>query len=195
MRPENGKLLDFLEINAEFLRLPDSLVGIFGWGYAELFGPDGELKLSVPFFNLVTDNGDTYYATKGIVGISPANAAAPTPVNGMKLGTGVTAVAKNGAGAALVTYQTGSNVVFDAAFPTAATKGAGAGARIAYKTTWGAGVATATGLAEVAVVNDQATNATTTAANTISRALLSPTVNKGANDTLAVTWNHDLLGA
>jgi hypothetical protein len=29
----------------------------------------------------------------------------------------------------------------------------------------------------------------------VSRALLSPVVNKGASDSLAVTWNHTLLGA
>ena len=34
------------------------------------------------------------------------------------------------------------------------------------------------------------TNAATT--NIISRALLSPTVNKGASDSLAITWNHDI---
>jgi hypothetical protein len=39
------------------------------------------------------------------------------------------------------------------------------------------------------------TNATTAAANTISRALLSPVVNKGASDTLTITWQHDALGA
>jgi hypothetical protein len=172
-----------------------SPIGLIGWGIAELFDGDGVSKLIVPFANLVTDSGDTYYATKGVVGISPANVTAPTPVSGMKLGTGNTAVAKNGAGAALVTYATGSNLVFDSSFPTAATKGAGAGARIQYKSTYGAGVATVNGLNEVVIVNDAATNATSTAANTISRALLSPVVNKGASDTLAITWNHDLLGA
>lgn len=195
MTTDAARLTDFILTEAGYWRPANDGIGIVGWGVAEVWGPDGELKQSVEFWNLVTDVGDTYYASKAIVGISPANAAAPTAVNGMKLGTGTTAVAKNGAGAALVTYAAASNVVFDTAFPTAATKGAGAGARISYKSTWAAGVATVTGLSEVAIVNDQATNATTTAANTIARALLSPVVNKGASDTLTVTWNHDLLGA
>lgn len=112
---------------------------------------------------------------------------------GMKLGTGSTAVAKNGAGAALVTYQSGSNIVFDATFPISSSS---SGRRIQYKTTWNAGVATVNGLNEVVIVNENVfADATTAAANTISRALLSPVVNKGASDTLAVTWNHTLLGA
>jgi len=59
-----------------------------------------------------------------------------------------------------------------------------------------AGTATASGLNEVVIVNENVfADATTAAANTISRALLSPVVNKGASDSLAITWNHTLLGA
>lgn len=112
---------------------------------------------------------------------------------GMKLGTGSTAVAKSGAGGALVTYTSGSQVVFDATYPISSSS---SGRRIQYKTTWPAGTATASGLNEVVIVNENVfTDATTAAANTISRALLSPVVNKGASDSLAVTWNHTLLGA
>ena len=63
-----------------------------------------------------------------------------------------------------------------------------------YKTTWGAGVATNSAITEAVIVNDQATNATTTAANTISRITFTA-VNKGASDTLAITWSHKFLGA
>lgn len=114
--------------------------------------------------------------------------------SGMRLGTGTTAVAKTGAGAAIVTYVSGSNVAIDGGFPTSALSGSSR--RIQYKTTWGAGVATASGIAEVVLTFEQPlTDVAGTAANTVSRALLSPVVNKGASDTLAVTWNHDLLGA
>ena len=47
---------------------------------------------------------------------------------------------------------------------------------------------------EVVVVNDAVTNATSTAANTISRAVFAA-INKGAADTLVATWNHKNLGA
>jgi hypothetical protein len=112
---------------------------------------------------------------------------------GMKLGTGSTAVAKNGAGAALVTYTSGSQQAFDATWPQSSSS---SGRRIQYKTTYAAGTATASGLNEVVIVNENVfADATTAAANTISRALLSPVVNKGASDSLAITWNHTLLGA
>jgi hypothetical protein len=169
-------------------------LGMVGYGVAELRDGDGRTKLLVPFANLITDAGDLYYAGKAIVGISPAAPSAPTAVNGMKLGTGSTAVAKSGAGGALVTYLTASNVAFDASYPQTANLGAGLGVNGVYKTTWAAGVATNAAITEVAIVNDQATNATSTAANTISRALIT-SVNKTASDTLAITWNHKFLGA
>ena len=168
--------------------------GMVGYGVIEHRDHRGWLIEAQPFANLITDAGDLYYATKSIVGISPANGSAPTAVNGMKLGTGTTAVAKAGAGGALVTYKTASNVAFDATFPSVANLGAGLGVNSVYKTTWGAGVATDAALTEVVIVNDQATNATTTAANTISRVVFAA-INKGASDTLAITWNHKNLGA
>ena len=45
------------------------------------------------------------------------------------------------------------------------------------------------------IVNDALADATSAAADTISRALFSANVDKGANHTLEVTWNHALLGA
>lgn len=167
--------------------------GLVGYGVVSLENPDGVVSLE-PFANLVTTAGDQYYAQKGIVGISPANATAPTAVNGMKLGTGSTAAAKSGAGGALVTYLTASNLVFDATFPSAASAGGDTGWNVNYKTTWAAGVATNGAITEAAIVNDQATNATTTAANTIARVVFAAK-NKTVDDTLAITWTHKFLGA
>jgi hypothetical protein len=119
--------------------------------------------------------------------------------SGMRLGTGVTAVAKTGAGAHIVTIGTGTNntKAFDATFPTSSQPGGvGTARRIQYKTTWAAGDATQNSLSEVVITNEQPlTSGGDTVGNSYSRALLSPVVNKGASDTLAVTWNHDLLGA
>lgn len=115
-------------------------------------------------------------------------------VTGMRLGTGSTAPAKTGAGSFIGTYTTGSDKALDATFPASSLNGASRQEQ--YKTTWGAGVVTANGLNEVSLTNESPiTDAAGTAANTISRALLSPIVNKGASDSLAVTWNHLLLGA
>lgn len=166
-----------------------------GFGTAVLLDEHGRVKQVVEFRNLITDAGDLYLAQKAIVGISPANPSAPTAVSGMKLGTGSTAAAKSGAGAALVTYLTGSNVAFDATYPQTANLGGGLGVNAVYRTTWAAGVATNGAIAEVVIVNDAGTNATSSAANTISRAVFGTTINKTATDSLVVTWNHKMLGA
>lgn len=171
-------------------------LGLVGFGVAHLLDGDGRTKQLVPFANLITTAGDQYYAKKGIVGISPANPSAPTAANGMKLGTSSTAAAKSSTGAAIVTYITGSNVVFDSTFPSAAAvAGTDTGWNATYKTTWPAGTATNSTINEVAIVNDQTNNSDgSTAANTYSRAVIT-TVNKTASDSLAVTWNHKFLGA
>lgn len=164
------------------------LCGIMGELSYVLLDKHGRVKQRGVVKNLVTDVGDEFYAKKGA-------GVAINAVSGMKLGTGTTAVAKNGAGAALVTYTSGSQRALDSAV-TATTLGAGAGWRVRHITTWPAGVVTVSGLAEVVIVNESSlTDATTAAANTTARALLSPVVNKGASDTLAVTWDHNILGA
>lgn len=154
-----------------------------------LYGPDGDLKHEEIVRNLVTQVGDQYYGERAAGIGSP-----PAQVTGMRLGTGSTAVAKTGAGAAIVTYVTGSNVAIDGTYPQSSLS---SGARrITWRSTWAAGVATASGIAEVVITNETPlTNVAGSAANTIARALLSPTVNKGALDSLEITWHHDLLGA
>jgi hypothetical protein len=163
-------------------------VRLAGRGVYELIGPDGQVKARGTFANLITDHGDQYYAERAET--SPAAIA-----SGMRLGTGTTAVAKSGAGSAIVTYVSGSNLALDAG-PAASSLGAGLGWTVEYVATWAPGVATATGIAE-AVITDETplTNVAGVAGNTISRALLSPAVNKGALDQLVITWNHDALGA
>jgi hypothetical protein len=169
--------------------------GIVGYGVVEVFDADGRLKQSVPFQNLITDAGDLYIAGKIAAGIAPASPAAPTAANGLKLGTSTTAAAKNGSGAALGAYLTGSNAAFDTGFPAVANLGAGLGVTASYKATWAAGGATSASINEVALVNDAGTDATSSAANTYSRSVLSSTVNKTSTDTLAITWAWKALGA
>ena len=164
--------------------------GLTGFVTVELRGPDGELKGYFEGHNLVTQVGDQYYGERAAGIASP-----PAQITGMKLGTGSTAVAKTGAGAALVTYLSGSNKALDGGFPTSALNGSSR--RIQWKRTYAAGEATtASAITEAVLVNDTiATDATSTAANTISRVLITGVGSKGASDTLTVTWNHDLLGA
>ena len=158
---------------------------IVGHVVAELRGPDGQLKGRCEVHNLITAVGDQLYASRG-AGLT--SSATPT---GMKLGAGSTAVAKTGAGAALVTYLSGSNKAFDATFPSCAAGVA------SYKRTYAAGEAT-TGspITEAVIVTDTiATDATSSAANTASRVLLAGIGSKGAADVLTITWTHTILGA
>ena len=129
--------------------------------------------------------GDQYYA-----GRAALSSGLPSQVTGMKLGAGSTAVAKTGAGAALVTYLSNSHQAIDGGYPTAI-----AGV-VTWRATFAAGKATtASPITEVVLCTDALADATSTAANTICRALLSGIGSKAAGDSLQVTWTHTLLGA
>jgi hypothetical protein len=167
--------------------------GLQGEALIQVIGPDGEVKDERTAKNLITDAGDLYYAAKAITGIAPASPAAPTAMSGMKLGTGTTAAAKSGAGAALVTYISGSNNPFDASFPATQNLGAGLGVNGQYKTTWAAADVTNSAITEAVIVNDAATDATSTAANTTHRVVFTA-INKTASDSLVITWNAKMLG-
>ena len=159
-----------------------TIEGIVEW---ELRGPNGEIKSAGKVRNLITSVGDQYYA-----GRAALSSSLPAQVTGMKLGTGSTAPAKSGAGAALVTYLADSHQAIDGSYPTAA-----AGV-VTHRATYAAGKATtASPITEVVLVTDALANATSSAANTIARALLSGIGSKGAGDSLTITWTHTLLGA
>jgi hypothetical protein len=167
--------------------------GFHGAAIVELVGPDGAVKDRREVANLITDAGDLYYAGMAIALVTPAAPAQPTKMTGMKLGTGTTAAAKSGAGAALVTYISGSNNPFDATWPVTSNLGAGLGVNGQYKTTWPAGDTTNAAIAEAVIVNDAAADATTVAANTAHRITFTA-INKGAADSLVITWNAKFLG-
>lgn len=154
---------------------------------AELHDKNGLLIARSVSKNLITDVGDELYASRG-AGLTTS--AVPT---GMRLGTGSTAVAKNGAGSYIVTYLSDSNRAFDATFPSST------GGVVTYKRTYAAGEATSgSPITEVVINTDTITNdnaTTATEANTISRALIAGVSSKGASDTLTITWTHTILGA
>jgi len=162
---------------------------VHGLVVAELVGPDGRILGRCRTNNLITQVGDQYYGERAAGITSP-----PAQVTGMKLGTGSTTPAKTGAGAALVTYLTDSHQAPAATYPQSALNGSAR--RITWRAVWAAGKATtASAITEVALVNDTLADATSLAAATIARALLTGIGSKGAGDTLTVTWTHDLLGA
>lgn len=185
MSNDHSGIGDTLTASLDRNRPATALVGVRGTVVAELFDRHGNLKARCETHNLVTSVGDQYYA-----GRATLSSGLPAQVTGFKLGAGSTAPSKTGAGAALVTYLAGSDQANDATFPSVA-----AGV-VTWKCTYAAGTATtASPITEVVLVTDALADATSTAANTIARALLSGIGSKGASDTLTVTWTHTLLGA
>lgn len=138
--------------------------------------------------NLVTQVGDEYYGERAAGIASP-----PDQVTGMRLGTGTTAAAKTGAGAAIVTYISGSNQALTGGFPTSALNGSSR--RIEWEATWAAGDSTNSAITEAVLTNETPlTDVAGSAANTIARIVFTAR-NKTADDILTITWAHDLLGA
>jgi len=198
MNPEGADLVSDIEPIAvevtDDAEVPAEPEGFKGNILIQLFDEDGNVKDERRADNLITDAGDLYYAGMAIALVTPAAPAQPTKMTGMKLGTGTTAAAKSGAGAALgATYITGSNNPFDASFPATQNLGAGLGVNGQYKTTWAAGDVTNSAITEAVIVNDAATDATSTAANTSHRVVFTA-INKTASDTLVITWNAKFLG-
>lgn len=160
---------------------------IVGHGTWVLTGPDGQVKDEGVFDNIITQEGNRFYAERA-AGVTGQSAAA----TGMQLGTGTTAPSTTGAGSAIVTLVASSLVALTGT-PTGGAGGTGTSRRATYVTTWGAGVATNAALAEVVLTNQAtATQTAAPASATISRALISPTIDKQATDTLTFTWNHDI---
>lgn len=187
MISDASQITDTVFHAAGYSRAVPSRLGLAGLMTVELFDRFGELKQAEVVKNLITQVGDQAYAERG-AGIMTLGA--PT---GIRLGTGTTATAKTGAGAAMVTYVAGSSIAFDATYPQSALNGSAR--RITYRCTWAAGVATAMGIAEAVITNIAIADVAGAAANTVARALLSSAVNKEASDSLVVTWTHDAEGA
>ena len=145
--------------------------------------PDGTYREHT-FENLITEVGDQMYGELG------SGAGTPNIPTGLRLGTGVTAAAKSGAGAAIVTYVTGSAQAFDATYPLSALSGGLR--RITYRVSYVAGTIIAT-IQEAAITNENPlTDVAGTAANTIARAIPAAPIAVTAVDTLTATWTHDL---
>lgn len=163
-------------------------MGMVGFVHALMRNGDGEISFEAIFENGITAIGNQYYAERASGIASP-----PNQVTGMRLGTGTTAFATTGTGAASIgTYVSGSQAAIAGGFPTSGA-GTGTSRRITWQSSWAAGVATNAALAEAVITNEATlTDVIGTTANTIARVLLSPTINKGASDTLTLTWQHDL---
>lgn len=168
--------------------------GLTGEINIKLVDENGNVKMDKTVKNLITTAGDQYYAKQGANGVG--GNTAPTLVNGMKLGTATTAVHKSTAGGANIAnggYISGSNATLTSV-ATAVVSG-DTGWKITYVASWAAGTATNSSIQEVALVTDQATDNTSTGVSVCMARALTGTVNKGASDTLTITWVHVFLGA
>lgn len=194
MYREAAQMRDAFQCAMQLARSERDRVGLLGYGTVCLLDGDGKIKEIEPFINRITTVGDEYYARRGAAGIGTPNLAQPTLANGMKLGTGTTAAAKSGAGAALVTYEPASNNLFDTTHPALTDLTGDTGWDIVYKNTWAAGDVTETALTEAVIVTDAQTDATSAAAATIARIVFTAK-NKTVDDTLAITWAHTFNAA
>jgi hypothetical protein len=151
-----------------------------------LFDEDGNVKHDKTYKNLITPRGRLYLAGRAI-----ASGTQLAQATGMKLGNDGTAsaIGTSSTHELVGTYLSGSNKTFESGYPVEATEGNGA--HIDFRCIWAAGTATSADIEEVAIVNDAATNADSTANNTYAREAITQ-VNKGASDTLQVDWQWDI---
>jgi hypothetical protein len=152
---------------------------------AEVRDKAGNLKQRVVTHNLVTDQGDDFAK-------SAIYSAAYTGW-GMKLGTATTPASKSGAGSYIAAgdYIAGSAQALDDGTPKQ-----GAGANICqFRNQWAAGEATHSTINRVAITDNTTDAGEADATGTFAISVFGSTIDKGANDTLTVTWNVTFLGA
>ena len=152
---------------------------------AEVRRPDGSLKQRNVTHNIVTDQGDDFAKS--------AIYTAAYSAWGMKLGTATTTASKNGAGSFVAAgdYISGSAQALDDSTPKE-----GASAIICqFRNQWAAGEATSATINRVGIVDNTSDAGEADATGTYAIAVFSTTIDKGADDTLTVTWNVTYLGA
>lgn len=165
--------------------------GLKGIVRYKLYDPDGNLKQKGDGCNIVTTQGDNYYVDQ----LSDAGAGA---VDLMALGTGTAAVAKGDTWVGGFFSDNGSAVAGKGAVSTLTNSGTPA--NLQYVGTFGAGYATENGITRVILTNIDPSadgNGTPDGATQfcVAHGTITPTVNKGANDSLVVTWDITFLGA
>jgi hypothetical protein len=159
--------------------------GLTGQVIVELHDQYGNLKERQVFHNIVTDKGDDFAKS--------AIYTAAYTTWGMKLGTATTTATKSGAGSycAVADYVSGSAQALDDSTPKQ-----GASAIICqFRNQWAAGEATNSNINRVSIVDNTTDAGEADATHTYAIAVFSGAINKGASDTLTVTWNVTYLGA
>jgi len=165
--------------------LAKSQLGLRGEVIAEVRDKHGNLKQRSVTHNIVTSQGDKFAAA--------AMYSAAYSGWGMKLGTATTAAAKSGAGSYVATadYVSGSAKALDDNTP----KAGATNDIVQFRRLWAAGEGTSSNINRVAIVDNTTDAGEADATHTFAISVFSGAINKGADDTLTVTWNVTFLGA
>ncbi len=152
---------------------------------AELRDKHGNLKQRSVTHNIVTSQGDKFAAA--------AMYTAAYTGWGMKLGTATTAASKSGAGSYIATadYVSGSAKALDDGTP----KAGATNDIVQFRRLWAAGEGTNSNINRVAITDNTTDAGEADATHTFAISVFSSAINKGADDTLTVTWNVTFLGA
>ncbi len=162
------------------------ITGTFYW---KLLNQDESILDEGFVKNIITQEGDRIYGQRGWM-----TSGAPAAPTGMQYGSGTTATAKTGAGAAIVTYVSGSARAFDTGYPADALNGSSR--EVTYQCRWPSGVATNSAVIEFVLINQAtATDSAAPVANTISRIKVGSAINKGSDKILVGILKHSFLGA
>ena len=154
----------------------------------KLVDENGNIKAEGKTTNIVTNQGLKYYVDR----LSDQGGSAAQL---MVLGTGTANVGT--ADTWVGGYFAGNGTIAGTAGSVTILTNAGTPTSLQYVGTFSAGYATQNGITRVGIANMVASsdgNGTPNASTTffIAHGTINPTVNKGANDTLVVTWDHTL---
>lgn len=182
---------DAISAQSGYNRVDNSVVGLKGHVHYDLYDKDGNLKQRGDGCNIVTTQGDKYFVDQ----LSDAGAAS---IKLMALGTGTANVAK--ADTWVSGYYAGNGSAAAGQGTVSPITNTGTAANLQYVGTFGAGYATQNGITRAIITNLNPSadgNGTPNSSTTfcIAHGTITPTVNKGASDTLVVTWDISFLGA
>ncbi len=178
-----------LELQAEIPGLPFFLPSIVVQtvnGISRLAWPQ---KSITPALNLVTNDGDVYYAQSS--GSETPTDDFDAAVGGLRHGSASTAATKTDTD--VTTFLSGTGLVVDATYPTTNDSdgdNTGAGTDIlTWRFSYGTGDGNATGIYEGAIVENR-----TTPTAALTHYIYAASFNKTSSDTLKVFVNHEFLG-
>lgn len=158
-----------------------------------LYDEKGNIKQEGETTNIVTNGGDDYYVDQ----LSNQDGSV---AQAFFLGTGTANVSKSDSWVAGPFSGNGTNVAGSGLVAITTHPTGGSENTLRYTGTYVAGYSTQNDIQRIGLANMVAAsdgNGTPDNSSTffIAHGTISPTVNKGASDTLVVTWDHTFLGA